>query len=178
MQQEIALLLVVLGFAPPVQRARCHRPPVRVDSWATAQSPRLPGLTLRLPPQFTGDSGESAYDAAHPGAANGSRWAHPDGSHISVVRVSERDPAITLPAASDTLAEYSRCVERRDGGRLIVVSYNRLTEVGDLAFLGPFMIFADLQGADGIRIQAFGSATTRQSFEQLLGTVRTVAQAR
>lgn len=177
-QREVALLLVVLGLAPPEQRARCHRLSVRVGDWAAAQSPRLPSLTLRLPPQFTRDSAEGAYDAAHPGVADGSRWTHPDGSQLSVLRVSVENPAFAVPTPSDTLAEYSRCVERRDGARLVVVSYDRLTDVGDLAFVGPFLIYADFQGAGGIHLQAFGSARTRESFEQLLGAVRTMAQAR
>jgi hypothetical protein len=174
MQLHFGLLLAVVGLVSPEQSPICRRRIAPVQAWVVSRSPRLPGLTLRLPIQFIRDSAEDSYDASHPGAANGSRWAHANGSQLSIMRVNAGEPEFLLPTPSDTLPEYKRCVERVDRWGMVLVSYNRLTEVGDLAFIGPFLIFANLGTANGSRLQVTGSATSRESYEQLQVAVRTL----
>ena len=156
-----------LGFESSV----CVRSPEKVAGWSVLQSPRLPGWSLSLPSGFDRDSAEKSFDQNNPGKAHNSRW-HSSDSQLSVLRIDSGDYAFMLPEASDTLPEYSRCVEQIAGGEAIIVSYNKLTSVGE-AYAGPFLVLVDLKMSDGQRFQMYGSARHRSAYEQLLAAVRT-----
>jgi hypothetical protein len=80
-----------------------------------------------------------------------------------------------LPTREAGRAEFSRCVERAGGGWRTVVSYHKLEEVGDMAYIGPFQIFAEYRPAYGAVIHFAGFSESRVAFEQLLAATRTLS---
>ena len=71
-------------------------------------------------------------------------------------------------------AEFSRCVSGIDGGQLTVVAYNNREDIGDMAFIEPFQVFAEYRPRSGIRIQFAGSSVSRKGFEQLRAAAYTI----
>ena len=143
------------------------------SKWRMAHSPRLPLMQLLLPVAFSRDPGEDTY--AYKPTPRGSRWSASDKSQISVSIADSSQYLFThLPEADSTLPEFGRCEEMVGKARAVIVSYNKLEEVGDLAYIGPFQIFAELRTPEGGVIQVETSATTRHRHEELLRAVRTI----
>ena len=161
----------VSNAAVGLQAARCVRPTTNVAGWSILETSRLPAWRLSLPWEFKRDAAEASFDQNNPGKAHGSRW-HSSDSQLSILRIDSGEYAFTLPEASDTLPEYSRCVEPIAGGEAIIVSYNKLTSVGE-AYAGPFLVLVDLKTSRGEHFQMYASARHRPAFEQMLAAVRT-----
>ncbi len=126
----------------------------RINSWRE--------VSFRLPPEFHND---------YP---NGP-WMGPAHSGF----------AIQLAGASDTLffekfppskgrPEYRRCVERIDGMKATVVSYNLREDFGDLAFVGPLQAYARIDLPDGASVLVHVSTEDRRIHHQLLAAIRTI----
>ncbi len=178
MIRQLALVsLVVLLAVPGATRLRvatCVPPRADTRQWPEARSPRLPGLTLRVPPGFRRDPGEDTYRGPPP---HGSRWTGPGGSQLVVSRVRADSVGLRPLPGSAGRPEYSRCEERIGDAKAVIVSYNHLDEVGDMAYLGPFQVYAQLRPRTGAVIELYGSTSDRTRFDQLLASVRTVRWA-
>jgi hypothetical protein len=82
----------------------------------------------------------------------------------------------SLPTAPGR-PEYSRCVERIGTATAVIVLYNRRDEVGDMAYVGPFQLHAQLKWPDGAEVNVYGMAESRPRFLELLAAVRTIRRA-
>jgi hypothetical protein len=171
-----AITLVTLSVLPGIARAACVRPTLRAAEWPAASSPRLPGVRLRLPVAFARDSAEDTYPLDP--APRGSRWTDGEDAQVSVFLTDGAgSPLLSagLPVREAGRGEFSRCVERAGSGWLTIVSYNKREEVGDMAYIGPFQVFAEYRSARGTVIHFAGFSKSRSAFEQLLAAVRTLS---
>lgn len=154
-------------------RAQCVPPTHSTAGWVVARSPRLPGVRLRLPSTLRRDVAEDTvrlYPQPH-----GSRWVDSSRTQISVFQVDSSARLFTaLPTATGGRTEFSRCESIIAGGRLTVVAYNKREDVGDLAFVGPFQVFAEYRAGSGVLIQVAGSSQSREGFEQLRAAAYTL----
>lgn len=168
---RILVSVGIVAFGAPAS-AQCVRPQLSVASWPMAQSPRLPGLRLRLPHSFVRDTtGWPFPDRPIP---HGSRWVGPGAAQLSVFIVDSTGQLFTrLPQSTDDRAEFSRCEEDVTGGHLTVVSYNKREAAGDMAFAGPFQVFAAYRSRRGV-VQLYAMCATRDAFEQLLAAAHTL----
>jgi len=167
-------LAVALATAAEAASAACVRPSPAPTNWPATRSPRLPGVTLRLPAEFTRDtSGESSLRRPAP---RGSRWTGPGNAQVSVFLVDSGGGrfATELPGRAAGRAEFSRCEERVGDGRLTVASYNQREAVGDMAFIGPYQVFAIYHSPEQMAVHLYASTESRQVFAQLLAAVRTL----
>jgi len=71
-------------------------------------------------------------------------------------------------------AEESICVEKIDGASATVMSYKWTIRADDEAYLGPYMALATVRFQDGLTLQVFGAASTRQQREEILAAIRTI----
>jgi len=180
LQPLTSLAAAILIALTPEANAQCLLPKEQVAGWPVAKSPRLPGVELRLPPALRRDTAEDAY--ALESAPRGSLWADTHRTQVSVFLTdSVQRLFVTLPARIAGRAEFSRCESVVGTGRLTVVAYNKREWVGDMAFIGPFQVFAEYRAQSGARIQFSGSSESRARFEQLkmaAYTIRTHAPQR
>ena len=159
---------------PPVRKlSSCTAPKLSTSKWRMARSPRMPSVQFLLPESFVREPGEDTY-ALKP-TPRGSRWSASDRSQISVFVSDSSGRLFThLPQPDSVRPEYSRCEEMIKGAHATIVSYNKLEEVGDMAYIGPYQIFAELRSPEGVVVQVATSATTHLRHEELLRAIRTV----
>jgi len=168
----LATALVLFGLASEAH-AECVRPTKSRTAWLVARSPRLPGVTLLLPPTLRRDIAEDTI-AFHP-QPHGSRWADSMWTQVSVFQDDSSSSLFSkLPVPAPGRAEFSRCEAFIDGGHLTVVVYNKREEVGDMAFIGPFQVFAEYRTRSGVVIKFYGSSESREGFEQLQAAAYTI----
>jgi hypothetical protein len=134
-----------------------------ISSWPIVRSPRVPGLTLRLPRSFERDSGASTEPARSGITA---RWTQAAGGQLVISRGAVPSAAL---AASAGAPSYNRCEERVGSAVAVIESVDRGTE-GQSAF----RLQARLRWPDGEEILVVGDAADRERFAELLAAVRTI----
>lgn len=78
--------------------------------------------------------------------------------------------------------EESICIETVDGAQATIFSSNRGARLGgqentvasDTAALPPYVAFATMRFPDGLSLQIFGTASTRDQQTQMLAAIRTI----
>jgi hypothetical protein len=144
----------------------CATSRVDVTSWPIVRSPRVPGLSLRLPRSFARDP-----DPVPPGATSevgGARWTDPSRGRLLI---SREVPAGLAPPGGGP--DYTRCEERVGSAAAIIVSYARRGPAAPTAG-APFRVQARLRWADGEEVVVFGDAADPERFEELMAAVRTI----
>ena len=170
------LVLAAIGLFSLTPRnavAQCRSPRVDSRGWVSAHSPRLPTIRFRLPPVYSRDPGEDTF-IGQP-TPRGSRWAAPRGGQIVIQLADSGAPnALPVPDSAVRYPEFSRCTELVGTANGTIVSFNRLEEVGDMAYIGPYQGFATFVTPGGTVVRAFYSAPTRKDAAALLAAFRTV----
>jgi|GEM_PF-1776288 len=78
-----------------------------------------------------------------------------------------------MPQPTQSLPEYTRCVESRGGSEITIVHYKRDEWAGD-GYLGPYHVFAEYVTSSGRLLQAYASAKSLDVMESLVASLRTV----
>lgn len=168
----LAAALILFGH-PSIAHTQCVGPTRLTVGSREAGSPRLPGVQLRLPLTLHPDIAEDTV-RLHP-QPHGSRWTDSIGTQVSVFQADSSLPLFTkLPIPAPGRAEYSRCESSIAGGQLTVIAYNKRDEVGDMAYVGPYQVFAEYRTRSGVLIQFAGSSQSREGFEQLRAAAYTI----
>ena len=82
--------------------------------------------------------------------------------------------AVTLAYGGDKLPEESECRERIGGAQAIIFSFNQAVEVGDMAYVGPYIIMAQLRFPDGLSLDVFADSEKREQQDEMLAAIRTI----
>lgn len=174
----IPLLLLgsVLGHARTAQgqSVTCADLSAAARGWPEAQSPRLPGVRLQVPPGFVRNPAESMY--VGPPAPAGSLWTGPAYSQLAIAikRTAESPLFVSWPEPSDSLPEYRRCELVVGGIPLTLVMFNKRQDVGDMAYIGPFLVRAEWRPAGGPILQAVASTQSRERWHDLVAAILTL----
>jgi len=82
--------------------------------------------------------------------------------------------AVTLAYGGDKMPEESECREQIGQAQAIVFSFNQSVEVGDMAYVGPYIIMAQLRFPDGLSLDLFADAAKREQQDEMLAAIRTI----
>jgi hypothetical protein len=175
------MLTLVLGatlvaslLAPPTSpvrgiplRAACAPATTDISSWPIVRSPKVPGLTLRLPRAFEREQEASPPSSATPSGTT-ARWSHAAQGQIVISRGAA--PAGMMPSSSAGAPAYSRCEEKVGSADAVIESYDRGAPAGG----STFHVQARFRWPDGEEIVVLGDAADRERFGELLAAVRTI----
>ncbi len=141
---------------------QCVQPALSVNGWTLRTIDKWPQLSFRLPPEFQHD-----YPLGP--------WFGPGNSQVAIqlARQSEEPLFVRFPTSRHR-PEYTRCVGKIGGRQATIVSYNLREDVGDLAFIGPFQIYARIELPNHERVLVYGSTEDRTFHNQLLAALRTI----
>jgi hypothetical protein len=82
--------------------------------------------------------------------------------------------AVTLAYGGAEVPEESECREQIGKAEAIVFSFNQSVEVGDMAYVGPYIIVAQIRFPDGFSLEVFADAEKREQQEEMLAAIRTI----
>jgi hypothetical protein len=166
-----ALAVSLLASRAPMHSAfrasdACATSATDISSWPIVRSPRVPGLTLRLPRAFERDADPAAAAGSTTSTAS-ARWTHAANGRLVIARGAT--PPGMMPPPSAGAPAYSRCEERVGSAVAVIESYDRL-QSGESAF----HVRARFRWPDGEELVVFGDASDRVRFSELLAAVRTI----
>jgi hypothetical protein len=163
-----SLLASLASFQPAVAGSEaCAPTSADVSSWPIVRSPRVPGLTLRLPRSFERESDPAAASPLAATSATAARWTHAASGQLVISRGAP--PAGVRSAPSADGASYKRCEERVGSAVAVIESYDRGAS-GESAF----HVQARFRWPDGEEVVVLGDAADRERFSELLAAVRTI----
>lgn len=155
----------------------CRLPTITTADWNESRLSRVP-IALRTPPWFKRGVAEAHVDSL--------RSAHRDTAltgtlletnELGVPR-AQLDlnvvDSVTLAYRSDKMPEESECREQIGGAQAIVFSFNQSLEVGDMAYVGPYIIMAQLRFPDGLSLEVFADSEQREQQDEMLAAIRTI----
>ena len=159
------------GLAAPSRAAatdtECATGRTDISSWPIVRSPRVPGLTLRLPRSFERepDPGQQGASSSVPSA----RWTDPSRGRLLISW-----GAMAAAASPEAGPGYTRCEEKVGSAVAVIVSYARREASAPSAGGSPYRVQARLRWADGEEAVVSGDAADPERFGELLAAVRTI----
>lgn len=149
----------------------CAAATADISSWPIVRSPRVPGLTLRLPRTFERAAAGSAPSfPATPVASE--RWSHAAQGQLVITRGGAAPDLVPARAAAGPA--YSRCEERVGSAVAVIESYDRGASGAAAAGERVFHVRARFRWPDGEELVVLGDAADRERFAELLAAVRTI----
>ena len=155
----------------------CRRPTIATAGW-TEWSLSRSSVAVRMPQWFKRDAVEARVDSVRATAGDTeltstllrtNQLGVPRAQlNINVVN------AVTLNYGGDKMPEESQCREQIGGGQAIIFSFNRSVEVGDMAYVGPYIIVAQIRFPDGLSLELFADSESREQQDQMLAAIRTI----
>lgn len=168
------------AVAPTSRNTRtipCRRPTITMTDWSESRLSRVP-IALRMPPWFRRDLAEAHVDSLRSAAGDTALTLTSLATNgIGVPRaqlVITVVDSVTLAFGGDRRPEESECHEEIDGAQAIVFSFNQSIEVGDMAYVGPYIISAQLRFRDGLSLEVFAGADKREQQDEMLAAIRTI----
>lgn len=146
-------------------RESCAASVADISSWPIVRSPRVPGLTLRLPRSFEREA-DAAAAAGGSTSVSSARWTDPARGQLVISR-GATPSSISAPG-------FIRCEERVGSAVAVIESSDRSASGGDGTGAGTFQIQARLRWPDGEEVVVLGHAADRERFSELLAAVRTI----
>jgi hypothetical protein len=165
-----SLAASLVASRPAAAAESCAASRLDVSSWPIVRSPRVPGLSLRLPRNFERDGRQQGVASPAPSE----RWTDPARGRLLI---SWGAPAgLASPGGGP---EHSRCEERVGSAVAVIVSYARRkpsggSAAGPLTAGAPFRLQARLRWPDGEEAVVLGDAADLERFGELLAAVRTI----
>lgn len=166
--------------APISKNARpipCRQPTIKTATWTEWSLPRS-SVALRMPPWFKRDAAEAHVDSVHAAAGDTaltSSLLTTNQLGVPRAQLSIRVvDAVTLAYGGDKVPEESECREEIGGAQAIIFSFNRSVEVGDMAYVGPYIILAQLRFPDGLSLDVFADSEKREQQDEMLAAIRTI----
>jgi 5-hydroxyisourate hydrolase-like protein (transthyretin family) len=168
------------AVAPTSKNTRtipCRRPTIVTASWYESRLSRVP-IALRMPRWFKRESAEAHVDSLRlttgdTALTGTSLTTNKLGVPRAALDINVVD-AVTLAYAGDKMPEESECHEQIGGAQAVVFSFNQSVAVGDMAYVGPYIILAQLRFPDGLSLDVFGDAEKREQQDDMLTAIRTI----
>ena len=170
----------IQAVAPTSRRPRtipCRRPSLTTSAWTEWNLPRS-SIALRMPPWFKRDPAEAHVDSVRAAAGDTSLTStllatNQLGVPRAQLTINIVD-TVTLTYSGDKVPEESECREQIGKGQAIVFSFNESVEVGDMAYLGPYIILAQMRFPDGLSLELFADTEKREQQDEILAAIRTI----
>ena len=168
-----ASMLVSLAPASRVSNSvdPCTFASTDISAWPIVRSPRVPGLTLRLPRSFEREP-EQAPPASSASSASSARWTHAANGQLVIARGAV--PAGMIPPSATSAPSYRRCEERVGSAVAVIEAYDQMRSPGALTGVGSFHVQARFRWPDGEELVVLGDAADRERFGELLAALRTI----
>ena len=71
-------------------------------------------------------------------------------------------------------ADAGECREQIDGAQAVVFSFHQSVEVGDMAYVGPYIIMAQLRFRTALSLEVFADAETWEQQDEMLAAIRPI----
>jgi len=155
----------------------CRRPTIATAGWTEWS---LPGssVAVRMPQWFKRDAAEARVDSVRAAAGDTTLTStlletNQRGVPRAQLNINVVD-SVTLNYGGDKMPEESECREKIGEAQAIVFSFNQSIEVGDMAYVGPYIVMAQLRFPDGLSLDVFADSEKREQQEEMLGAIRTI----
>jgi hypothetical protein len=178
--QEYHYTFPIRQVAPRSKGTRnipCRRSTITTSTWTEWSLPRS-SVALRMPAWFKRDPVEARIDSVRRAGGDTALTSsllatNQPGVPRAQLSISVVD-AVTLAYGGAEVPEESECREQIGKAEAIVFSFNQSVEVGDMAYVGPYIIVAQIRFPDGFSLEVFADAEKREQQEEMLAAIRTI----